>query len=223
MVSRNVPCLVDLCIQTAIDNVRYIGDVGETDTHLLKHILPHCTVEQLAHIEKCSEGRDLSSVTDKLWKKFYALEFGAKSADVVVERMKKSNVLYQWRLLYEAKLKDMENVEKESFDRIKELYKKENARKQSRQVQICTKVPPSGSKRGSWGGNGYGLSNVKSNIMKKAKIEYRNSQEVKNLAVMKKNSLQRNHSMSPMMKPSFVSKKDSASTSKLSQPKVRRL
>lgn len=52
-----VPSLVDLCIKTTIDNVRYLGDVGETDINLLDRILPHCTVEQLTHIEKCSEVR----------------------------------------------------------------------------------------------------------------------------------------------------------------------
>ena len=49
-----MPSLVSLCIQSAIDNVRYIGDVGETDLGLLKEILPHCTVDQLTHIEKCT-------------------------------------------------------------------------------------------------------------------------------------------------------------------------
>jgi hypothetical protein len=52
-----LPSLVDLCIKTAIDNVRYLGDVGETDINLLDRILPHCTVDQLMHIEKSSEVR----------------------------------------------------------------------------------------------------------------------------------------------------------------------
>lgn len=51
------PSLVDLCVQTAIDNIRYIGDVGPTDSHLLEHILPHCTVEQLMHIENATSVR----------------------------------------------------------------------------------------------------------------------------------------------------------------------
>ena len=59
MVRRKAPSLVDLCIRTAIDNVRYLGDVGETDIGLLSHILPHCTVDQLGHIEKCTEVRQL--------------------------------------------------------------------------------------------------------------------------------------------------------------------
>ena len=52
---RRVPTLVDLCVQKAIDNVRYLGDVGETDQHLLERFLPHCTVEQLMHIEDATE------------------------------------------------------------------------------------------------------------------------------------------------------------------------
>lgn len=56
---RKVPSLVDLCVRTAIDNVRYLGDVGETDIDLLEHILPHCTVDQLMHIEKSTEVSDL--------------------------------------------------------------------------------------------------------------------------------------------------------------------
>lgn len=52
---KQVPSLVDLCIRTAIDNVRYLGDVGETDLHLLEHILPHCTIDQLMHVEKSSK------------------------------------------------------------------------------------------------------------------------------------------------------------------------
>lgn len=52
---RRIPSLVDLCVQKAVDNVRYLGDLGETDQHLLERILPHCTVEQLTHIEDSTE------------------------------------------------------------------------------------------------------------------------------------------------------------------------
>lgn len=54
---RKIPSLVDLCVNKAIDNLRFLGDVGETDIHLLERILPHCTVEQLMHVEKSSEVR----------------------------------------------------------------------------------------------------------------------------------------------------------------------
>lgn len=53
-----VPSLVDLCVQTAVDNVRYLGDVGETDIHLLERILSHCSLEQLIHVENSTEVRN---------------------------------------------------------------------------------------------------------------------------------------------------------------------
>ena len=51
------PSLVELCVQIAIDNIRYIGNVGATDSHLLDRILPHCTVDQLMHIENATDVR----------------------------------------------------------------------------------------------------------------------------------------------------------------------
>ncbi|GAB2274680.1 hypothetical protein Dimus_009451 [Dionaea muscipula] len=191
------PSLVDLCVQTAIDNIRYIGNVGETDQLLLERILPHCKIEQLMHIENCTEGRDLSCVTNKLWKEFYTVNFGVENMNLVVERMKQHNVSFNWRQLYQAKLKAQDEEQNRSVERLTELYKKEDARKQSRQIKICTKAPPS-SKRTRFGGgygSGYNLSNVRSNIMKKAKVDYLNSPEVKNRAAMKKvSSFQRKHS-----------------------------
>uniref|UniRef100_A0A5B7CDH9 Transcription elongation factor B polypeptide 3 n=1 Tax=Davidia involucrata TaxID=16924 RepID=A0A5B7CDH9_DAVIN len=223
MVKRKVPSLVDICVQTAVDNVRYLGDVGETDIYLLERVLPHCTVEQLMHIENSTEGRDLSQVTDKLWKKFYELQFGAKSTNLVAERMKQKKVTFKWKQLFEAKTKDLEEAQQKSFDRIKELYKKEDARKQSRQVRLCTKVPPSSSKRSFYGGGpGSSFSNSKSSLMKKAKLEFLNSQEMKNLAAMKNNTLQRNHGVSSMRKPGGFTGRDSASTSKLQNPLGKR-
>ncbi|XP_062151188.1 uncharacterized protein LOC133859696 [Alnus glutinosa] len=219
-----LPSLVDLCIKTAIDNVRYLGDVGETDINLLDRILPHCTVDQLMHIEKCSEGRDLSPVTDKLWKKFYEKEFGTKNTEQVVERMRKSLKSFKWIQLYEAKLEDIDEHEKKAVARLKQLYKKEDARKQSRQVQLCTKVPPSKNKRSFYGGSGHGhnVSNLKSNLMKKSKIDFLNSHEMKNLAAMKKKPLPRNEGTSLIMKPAQFSRKDSATTSKLLKPAERK-
>lgn len=219
-----LPSLVDLCIKTAIDNVRYLGDVGETDINLLDRILPHCTLDQLMHVEKCSEGRDLSPVTDKLWKKFYEKQFGTKSTEQVVERMRKSLKSFKWIQLYEAKLEDIAEHEKKSVARLKQLYKKEDARKQSRQVQLCTKVPPAKNKRSLFGGSGPGhnVSNLKSNLMKKSKIDFLNSHEMKNLAAMKKKPLPRNEGTSLIMKPAQFSRKDSATTSKLFKPVERK-
>ncbi|KAK9274852.1 hypothetical protein L1049_022106 [Liquidambar formosana] len=96
------------------------------------------------------------------------------------------------------------------------LYKKEDARKQSQQVSLCTKVSRKQSRqvqlctkvpRGrKWRFRGRSrhannVSNMKSNLMMKSKIDYLKSQEVKNLVAMKKNSLKKNRSVSPVMKP----------------------
>ena len=129
------PTLVDLCVETAIDNVRYLGDVGETDLHLLDRILPHCTCDQLMLVENSTKGRDLTPVTDKLWKKFYKKEFGEKSLNVVIERMKEKKVAFRWKQLYEAKVTDLKEAEKKTSHRLKQLYQKEDARKQSRQTR----------------------------------------------------------------------------------------
>lgn len=61
-VDRKPPTLVDLCVNVAISNVRYLGDVGETDLHLLDRILPHCTLDQLMHVEKSTVVRCLMSL-----------------------------------------------------------------------------------------------------------------------------------------------------------------
>ncbi|XP_076905015.1 uncharacterized protein LOC143560636 [Bidens hawaiensis] len=219
---RRIPTLVDLCVQKAIDNVRYLGDVGETDAYLLERFLPHCTEEQLKHIEDSTEDRDLSPVTNKLWKNFYTKQFGVKSTNVVVERMKEKRVSFKWRQLYEAKLKDVEEAQQKSFERIKQLYKKEDAKKQSRQVQLCTKVPPSSSyKRSFYGGPG-SCSNTKSGIMKKAKQEFLKSRELHNLSAMKKVAVHNNRSVPSIRKPIHIMKpihipgKSAASSSKFS-------
>ncbi|KAK2982601.1 hypothetical protein RJ640_024661 [Escallonia rubra] len=258
VMKTKVPSLVDLSVQTAIDNIRYLGDVGETALHLLERILPHCTMEQLMHVESSTETRDLSPVTNKLWKRFYELQFGAKSTNVVVERMKEKKLQFKWKQLFEAKSKDVEEAQQKSFDRIKQLYKKEDARrivlseeawspwevratygavlwedipngwrkigKQSRQVQLCTKVPPSSSKRSFYGGGGPGSSvgNTKSSLMKKAKVDFLNSREVKNLTAMKRNAVQKTHSASSLTKPASFSGKASASTPKYIKPFQRR-
>lgn len=48
------------------------------------------------------QGRDLSPVTDKLWKKFYKMQFGDDSTNVVVERMRQKKVTFKWKQLYEV-------------------------------------------------------------------------------------------------------------------------
>ncbi|KAL2322577.1 hypothetical protein Fmac_026956 [Flemingia macrophylla] len=205
MRAPKIPSLVDLCVQKVIDNVRYLGDVGCVDHHMLERILPHCTREQLMHVEKSTKGRDLSPVTDKLWKKFFEKDFGTNCTNEVIRRMGEKKVSFTWLQLYEAKVKEMAQAENRAVDRLRQLYQKEDAKKQSRQVRACTKVPPSSKKR-FWGdGPGYNVSNVKSNIMKKAKIEFLKSNEVKNIAAMKNKSIQRSHSSSSTTKTGRIS------------------
>lgn len=210
---RKVPSLVDLCVYKAIDNLRFLGDVGETDLHLLERILPHCTVDQLMHVEKSSEGRDLTPVTDKLWKKFYERQFGRENTNIVSERMQKKKVAFRWIQLYEAKMKDIEKNESEAADRIKQSYLKENARKQSRQIQICSKVPPASNKRSFGAGYGSNVTNTKNKLLKKSKIEVLQSQEMKNIKAWRRNAVQKTCDIPSTKKPMF-SGRDSASTSK---------
>ncbi|XP_031491323.1 uncharacterized protein LOC116258353 [Nymphaea colorata] len=216
-----IPSLVDLCVQTAIDNIKYIGDVGETDINLLKFILPHCTADQLMHIEASSYGRDLTAVTDNLWKKHYEQLFGVENANVVIKRMKKVQRSYKWRDLYKAKLKERDEAQKKSVDRLKNLYAQEVLRKQSRQIRLCSKIPPSVNKRSYFEGSGScsSFSNVKGNLMKKAKMEYLNSHEAKVHAAMRKNALQKKSNLqssaSQMARPSSFTLKGSSSSSNL--------
>ncbi|XP_017243572.1 uncharacterized protein LOC108215582 isoform X2 [Daucus carota subsp. sativus] len=220
----NVPSLVDLCVQTAIDNVRYLGDVGGVGEQLLERILPHCDVDQLKHIEDCSEGTDLSPLTDYLWKNFYHKKFGERSFNTVVQKMKSRNVTFQWRKLYEAKVKDMEEAQQKSIERMKKLYQNEDAQKKSRQVKLCTKVPPSSNKRNFYGGWGPGsiVGSSKSNLMKKSKVDFLKSQEVRNLTALRKNVVQKDDRPLCIRKPGGFSSKGSASTSQNIKPFQRR-
>ncbi|XP_045824806.1 uncharacterized protein LOC123917190 [Trifolium pratense] len=208
----SAPSLVDLCVQKAIDKVRYLGNVGPVDHHLLERILPHCTLDQLMRVEKASKGTDLSPVTDKLWKKFFEKQFGIDCTNEAIKNMSKKRVSFRWLQLYEAKVKDIAQAEKELVDKIKRKYKEADAKKQSRQVKICTKTPPS-SKRRFWGDNGpgYNVSNVKSNIMKKSKIEFLKCREVKNIAAINKNSIHRTASSSSFARSGSMSRIGSSS------------
>jgi elongin-A len=191
----NPPSLVDLCIRSAIDNIQYIGDVGETDFGLLKVILAHCTSDQLLFIENSTEGRDLSPVTDDLWQNFYARRFGEESADLVRKRMKLKKVSFKWSLLFQAKAKEQEEQQQKSVERslnrLKQLYAQADSEKQSRQIQICSTIPPGGKKRKfTYGGSSSDFSNVKGRLMKKAKMEFVASCDARRNATVNKNSLQ---------------------------------
>ena len=39
------------------NNVRYLGDIGETDVHLFERILAHRTRDRFMHMEKSTEGQ----------------------------------------------------------------------------------------------------------------------------------------------------------------------
>ncbi|XP_047312980.1 uncharacterized protein LOC124916300 [Impatiens glandulifera] len=217
--------LVELCVKKAIDDLKYLGDVGETDINILDSILSHCTIQQLAHIEESTKGRDLSQVTNKLWKRFYQSEFSVDNVNLVIERMRENNVSFKWKMLYYAKKKkDIEDAQEKSFQRMKELYKQEDERKQKRQIKICNEVAPS-NKRSFFGGYGPSTTNTKSNILKKAKTQLLKSQEVKNLKALKMNTVHRNNCL-PIRKPPLMNpgKSSAASSSNHGGPtKGRRL
>ncbi|KAL8224259.1 hypothetical protein R6Q57_019734 [Mikania cordata] len=136
--------------------------------------------------------------------------------------MKEKKVSFKWRQLYEAKLKDVEEAQQKSFDRIKQLYKNAESERQSRKIQLCTKVPPSSNKRSFYGGPGSSTGNTKSGLMKKAKQEFLNSREVKNISAMKKTACYNHRSFSSIKKPSHLPGKSAASSSKFSTPPTRR-
>lgn len=222
---RGPPSLLELCKQLAIDNVRYIGNVEAVDLHLLEDILPHCTIDQLTHIEDATLGRDLSPVTDNLWKRFYEKQFGVDNTNNVIRRMKQKQVVFKWRRLYEAKMKVIEEEQNQIAKKIKQRYEESEAKRQSRQVRLCNKVPPSSGKRSFYGGSGSsnGCSNLKGNLMKKAKMEYLNSHEARIHATMRKNALGRKsfpaQSTPRTTKPNFPG--NSLSNPKLAKPVAR--
>ncbi|KAK8970979.1 hypothetical protein KSP40_PGU017514 [Platanthera guangdongensis] len=128
MTSRKAPSLVKLCIGSVIANLRYVGNVGGIDLHLLQEILPHCTIDQLMHIEESTEEVDLSPVTNDLWKRFYEQQFGEDNTKLVIRRMKEKQVVFKWRNLYKAKTKEREAFKHKSAERLKQRYEEANAR-----------------------------------------------------------------------------------------------
>jgi elongin-A len=174
-----------------VGNNRGLDIFADCDDAILEYVLPHCKVDQLMYVEECSKskGRDLSPITDMLWKKFYEREFGVERANVLVQRMTKNKVIFKWKALYEAKKKEAAEAENKAIDRVRKLYEKENERKQKRQVKVCTFVPPSSNnkKRGC-----VEVSNMKKgNLMKKARKEFLDCREVKDFAAVNRIALQR--------------------------------
>ncbi|KAJ1267468.1 hypothetical protein BS78_07G058500 [Paspalum vaginatum] len=164
--------LVDLCVQKCIDNLRYVGSVDGVETELLKRILPHCTLDQLTRIESRTE-MDLSPVTDPLWRQFYQREFGQEHTNLVIKKMKLGGANYKWRDLFKTKTEIQKKKEDKMVENFTKKLQAEKAEKQSKQIKLCTKVPPS-SKRSFFGGGGpssLSTSSYKSPILKKARIE----------------------------------------------------
>ncbi|XP_075640449.1 uncharacterized protein LOC142612218 [Castanea sativa] len=179
-----------LAPEKLIDKLTHATHVGDNrgleifaacDDEILKQVLPHCTVDQLKYVEKClkSKGRDLSPVTDKLWKKFYERKFGVQNANVVTQRMKERKVWYKWVALYEAKLKEASEKANRAIERVGKLYEKEKERKQSRQVKVVTVVSNNNNNKRVCTSEVPNLN--KGNLMKKARKEFLNCLEVKNL------------------------------------------
>lgn len=211
--------MLELCKQLAIDNARYLGNVEGVDLDLLKDILPHCTIDQLIRIEDATKGRDLSSVTDSLWKRFFEKQFGVDDANEVIRKMKQKQTVFKWRRLYEAKMEVIEKEQNEIAKKIRRRYEESETQKKNRQVQLCNKAPPSSRKRSFYGGSGpsNSCSSLKGNLMKKARMEYLNSHEAKIHVAMRKNALQRkifpSQSVPHSSKPNnFLGKSLSSST-----------
>ncbi|KAJ4760338.1 Elongin-A [Rhynchospora pubera] len=222
---KKAPSLVDLCINLAMENVRYIGSVSGLDSNLLERILPHCNITQLTRIENCSKGTDLSPVTDKLWKRFYEMEYGVDNATRVIERMQQKKVQFKWKQLFEAKKKEREEAENKISKKLKQSYAESLAEKQSRQTRMTTKIPP--SKRGFWGGSGSShLTNYKSPLMKKAKVELLKSPEVINHKAVKRtfqsSSTSISRSVAAPTRPNNSSRINGASSSRSFNPISRR-
>ncbi|XP_062195160.1 uncharacterized protein LOC133898466 isoform X2 [Phragmites australis] len=187
--ARKPLSLVELCVRTVIDNLRYVGSVDGVEIELLKRILPHCTLEQITRIESLTE-MDLSPVTDALWKRFYQRQFGEDHMNHVIKRMKHSGVHYKWKDLFRAKTEKQKEIEDMMVEKFTKKFQAEKAEKQSKQIKLCTKVPPS-SKRSFFGGGGpsnLSNSNYKSPILKKARIEVNRARMQ---AAIQKNSLAR--------------------------------
>lgn len=180
--------LLELCIRTTMDNLRYVDNVDGVEMDLLQRILPHCKMEDLTRIENNTE-MDLTPVTDKLWKLFYTRQFGEENANQVVKRMSMSGARYKWKDLFDAKTKKQKEYEEKMGQRLAKKYEAAKAEKQSKQIKICTKVPPS-SKRSFFGGSGpSNLSSYKSPILKKARMEVNSQAKMK--AAIQRNTIAR--------------------------------
>uniref|UniRef100_A0A8I6XSF3 Elongin-A n=1 Tax=Hordeum vulgare subsp. vulgare TaxID=112509 RepID=A0A8I6XSF3_HORVV len=132
--------LLELCFRSAVDNLRYMNSVDNLEMGLLKRILPHCTLEQLTHIESCTE-MDLTGVTDVLWKRFFQREFGEADMNVAIKRMKESGVRYKWKKLFEEKTEKQKQVEQRMSAGLRNKYEAANAGTQYAGINlVCMKL-----------------------------------------------------------------------------------
>ncbi|CAM6123417.1 unnamed protein product [Calypogeia fissa] len=191
---RKCLSLEELCVRTAIDNLDFIGDVGGLDSQFLKIILPHCTAEQLLNIEEATKDRDLSPITNELWKKCYVRKFGEENVKMVMSKMKAKNKFFKWKALYQAKLREQDELEKQCVKSLTEKYKAAGEQKASRQLQQIDLVPPSSKKRqlgsvGStarFGQSSSTSSNSRGRLMKKARQEFAATVDAKRIAAARK-------------------------------------
>ena len=136
--------LNDNWVSVAIGLLDSFGDVGSYHPDFLEKLLPHCSKDQLAHIERCTTKVDLTPITNKLWKTFFQRDFGGRATDEIMQEMK--NVVdFNWSEAYEAKSKRVEQDEKEVGERLKKMYQEDAARKKSREIKVLDKVPPPSS------------------------------------------------------------------------------
>ncbi|KAK1620477.1 hypothetical protein QYE76_025994 [Lolium multiflorum] len=167
------PSLLELCVRKAIDNLRHIQSVDGVDTPLLRRILPHCDLEQLTRIESRT-AKDLTPVTDVLWKGFYRRQFGEEHTSRVVDRMQRAGARYRWKDLFRAKTVQQKEVEDKMVEALTNKCRARNAERQSRAIKRFTKVQPSSSCKRSYFGRGSGISSgsgYKNPLMKKARME----------------------------------------------------
>ncbi|KAK1601834.1 hypothetical protein QYE76_032730 [Lolium multiflorum] len=198
---RKPPSLLELCVRNVIDNLRYVDNMDGVEMQLLKRIMPHCTLEQLTRIESRTD-MDISPVTDVLWKRFYQQQFGEDNMNLVVKKMKQSGARYKWKDLFKAKTEKQKEVEEVMGERLRKKYQAQKAERESKQIKICTKVPPS-SKRSWFGGSGgsSSLSNssYKSPILKKARMEV--DSRAKMQATIQRNTFARSSQPTRMTSP----------------------
>lgn len=56
----------------------------------------------MSQILKNFQERDLSPVTDKLWRKFYEKQFGVESANAEIKVMRQKKRTIKWKQLYQV-------------------------------------------------------------------------------------------------------------------------